>query len=64
MARGEQRGPYAKGVARRAEILRVALEEYGKADRQGASLKQIADSVGLTEAGVLHYFDSKDDMLL
>ena len=65
MAREEQRGSYPKGVARRAEILRAALHLYGEADQQQApSLKQIADAVGLTEAGVLHYFDSKDDMLL
>ncbi|MFC1421120.1 TetR/AcrR family transcriptional regulator [Streptacidiphilus cavernicola] len=65
MAREEQRGSTPKGVAKRAEILRAALRLYGEADQQQApSLKQIADAVGLTEAGVLHYFDSKDDMLL
>lgn len=30
----------------------------------GASLRSIAESVNLTEAGVLHYFHSKDDLLV
>jgi AcrR family transcriptional regulator len=64
MTRSEQRGTYPKGVARRAQILMAALDAYGESDDQEPSLKQIAESVGLTEAGVLHYFDSKDDMLV
>ncbi|MFI5778014.1 TetR/AcrR family transcriptional regulator [Nocardia sp. NPDC051570] len=64
MPPGARRGPYAKGLARRAEILRAALAAYGAADNQQPSLKQIAESLGMTEAGVLHYFDSKDHMLV
>ncbi|MFC8827358.1 TetR family transcriptional regulator [Streptomyces sp. NPDC057137] len=59
-----RRGPYLKGVARRAEILRIALDAYQTSGPQGPSLKSIAAAVGLTEAGVLHYFDSKDDLLV
>ncbi|MCP2342436.1 TetR/AcrR family transcriptional regulator [Actinomadura rupiterrae] len=59
-----RRGPYSKGIARRAEILRVALEAYQASGRQGPSLKCIADHAGLTEAGVLHYFGSKDELLV
>ncbi|MFD6162546.1 TetR/AcrR family transcriptional regulator [Nocardia sp. NPDC060256] len=62
---GARRGPYAKGLARRTEILQAALTAYGAADnQQQPSLKQIADSLGMTEAGVLHYFDSKDHLLV
>ncbi|MCU1641982.1 MAG: transcriptional regulator [Nocardia sp.] len=64
MPPGARRGPYAKGLARRAEILQAALAAYGAADNQQPSLKQIADSLGMTEAGILHYFDSKDHMLV
>ncbi|GAA2118428.1 TetR/AcrR family transcriptional regulator [Actinomadura napierensis] len=64
MATKGRRGPYSKGIARRAEILRVALEAYQASGRQGPSLKSIADAVGLTEAGVLHYFGSKDELLV
>src|SRR5882757_5851742 len=59
-----KRGPYAKGVARRGQILAAALEAYASSGAQGPSLRSIADSVGLTEAGVLHYFDSKDELLV
>ncbi|MEV0251756.1 hypothetical protein AB0H76_34565 [Nocardia sp. NPDC050712] len=59
-----RRGPYAKGLARRTEILHAALAAYGRADHQPPSLKQIADTLDLTEAGLLHYFDSKDHMLV
>ncbi|GAA4263508.1 TetR/AcrR family transcriptional regulator [Dactylosporangium darangshiense] len=58
------RGPYSKGIARRAEILRVALDAYAASGPQGPSLKSIAAAAGLTEAGVLHYFDSKDELLV
>ncbi|WP_194909650.1 TetR/AcrR family transcriptional regulator [Catenulispora rubra] len=59
-----KRGPYAKGLARRAQILEAALAAYASSGPQGPSLRSIADTVGLTEAGVLHYFDSKDELLV
>ncbi|HEY2696529.1 MAG TPA: helix-turn-helix domain-containing protein [Pseudonocardiaceae bacterium] len=64
MATEGKRGPYAKGLARRAQILATALEAYATSGPQGPSLRSIAESVNLTEAGVLHYFDSKDELLI
>ncbi|MHA6761218.1 TetR/AcrR family transcriptional regulator [Streptacidiphilus sp. PAMC 29251] len=64
MSTNARRGPYQKGVARRAEILKVALDAYETSGPQGPSLKSIAAAVGLTEAGVLHYFESKDELLV
>ncbi|OLT10075.1 hypothetical protein BJF79_04940 [Actinomadura sp. CNU-125] len=55
---------YPKGAARRAEILAAALDAYAASDRQGPRLRDIAAAVGLTEAGVLHYFDSKDHLFV
>lgn len=55
-----RRGRYAKGVAKREEILRAALELYARRGR--ASLRELAARVNLTEAGVLHYFESKEDL--
>lgn len=55
---------YAKGAARRAEILRAALDAYASSDRSGPRLRDIAEAVGLTEAGVLHYFESKDHLFV
>ncbi|WCC80768.1 helix-turn-helix domain containing protein [Cutibacterium equinum] len=59
-----RRGPYAKGVARRAEILDVALQLYGASSGDRPTLAAIAAQVGLTEAGVLHYFGSMDELFV
>lgn len=50
-------------VERRAEILRIAMETFAERGYQSASLAEIADRVGLTQAGVLHYFSSKANLL-
>lgn len=50
-------------VERRAEILRIAMETFAERGYQSASLAEIADRVGLTQAGVLHYFSSKVNLL-
>ncbi|WP_217181644.1 TetR/AcrR family transcriptional regulator [Streptomyces sp. AC495_CC817] len=57
-----RRGSYAKGVARREEILESALEVIGSRGYQNASLKQIAEVVGVTPAALLHYFGSKEEL--
>ncbi|MGO4300176.1 TetR/AcrR family transcriptional regulator [Leifsonia sp. RAF41] len=57
-----QRGAYAKGVAKREEILERALEVIAREGYRGASVKELADAVGLSQAGLLHYFDSKDEL--
>ena len=53
---------YAKGRERRAEILRSALDLIGRRGFDGSTLADIADEVGLTKAGVLHYFGSKAEL--
>lgn len=58
------RGPYAKGVAKREEILTTALEVVSERGFGGASVKELADAVGLTPAGLLHYFGSKDELFV
>src|SRR6478735_4816169 len=57
-----RRGSYAKGVAKRDEILERALEVIAREGYHGASVKELADAVGLSQAGLLHYFDSKDEL--
>lgn len=57
-----RRGSYAKGLAKRAEILHSALEVVAREGYRGASVKEIAVAVGLSQAGLLHYFDSKDEL--
>ncbi|MFJ3406036.1 TetR family transcriptional regulator [Promicromonospora sp. NPDC090134] len=48
---------------RRAEILRIAMETFAERGYQSASLAEISARVGLTQAGVLHYFSSKAGLL-
>ncbi|MDN4615296.1 TetR/AcrR family transcriptional regulator [Leifsonia sp. F6_8S_P_1B] len=57
-----RRGAYAKGVAKREEILEAALDVIAREGWHGASVKELADAVGLSQAGLLHYFDSKDEL--
>jgi AcrR family transcriptional regulator len=57
-----RRGAYAKGVAKREEILERALEVIAREGYRGASVKELADAVGLSQAGLLHYFDSKEEL--
>lgn len=56
------RGPYAKGIERRAQILDAALAAYTVVG--SPTLRQIADAVGLSEAGVLHYFGSREELFV
>jgi AcrR family transcriptional regulator len=59
-----RRGSYAKGVAKREEILRSALDVIAREGFRGASVREIADAVGLSQAGLLHYFDSKETLFV
>ncbi|MFE4948899.1 TetR/AcrR family transcriptional regulator [Leifsonia sp. NPDC056665] len=57
----EKRG-YAKGIAKREEILARALEVFADKGYRKASLREIAESVGLSQAGLLHHFSSKEEL--
>ncbi|MCX4098497.1 TetR/AcrR family transcriptional regulator [Nocardia sp. alder85J] len=54
------RGPYSKGVEKRAEILDTALAVVARNGYGKATVKEIAEAVGLSQNGLLHYFGSKD----
>lgn len=56
------RGSYAKGVLRRTEILDAALEVISDCGSRGALIGDIARRVGLTQAGLMHHFRSRDDL--
>lgn len=58
------RGPYAKTAERRTQILDVALDAFARQGYRGSSLREIADQVGLSQAGVLHHFGSKEQLLI
>jgi AcrR family transcriptional regulator len=48
---------------RRAEIVAAALEVFAERGYRGGSLAAVAERVGLTQQGVLHYFPNKDALL-
>ncbi len=53
---------YAKGLAKREEILTVALEVIARTGYRRTSVKELASAVGLSQAGLLHYFASKEEL--
>lgn len=59
----QQRG-YAKGRAKRREILDQAIALFGEAGYRGASLREIAARCGLSHPGLLHHFPTKEALLL
>ncbi len=60
MASAQPRGPYAKGLAKREQLLTEALAAYGETEGEPPSLKAISARVGLSERGLLHYFGSRN----
>jgi len=59
-----RRGSYPKGVARRQEILDRAIEVFARRGAYGTSLRSIAQAIGISHAALLHYFDSREQLLL
>lgn len=49
---------------KRREILAAATEVFGAKGYSKATLQEVAELVGMTHAGVLHYFGSKRNLLL
>ncbi|MFE6735158.1 TetR/AcrR family transcriptional regulator [Microbacterium sp. NPDC057650] len=58
------RGVYAKGIAKREEILQAALAVIASHGYRAASVREIADAAGLSPAGLLHYFGSKEELFV
>ncbi|SEC07188.1 transcriptional regulator, TetR family [Streptomyces sp. 2131.1] len=58
-----KRGPYEKGEAKRSEILHAALEIFAAEGYRGTSLRKVAAKCSLSLPGLMHYFDSKEDLL-
>jgi AcrR family transcriptional regulator len=58
------RGPYAKGVAKREEILQIALELFARKGYDRVSVREIARESGLSQAGLLHHFSTKEELFL
>ncbi|MBA3906166.1 MAG: TetR/AcrR family transcriptional regulator [Pseudonocardiales bacterium] len=54
---------YLKGRLRREDIITAAIEVYGEAGYGGSSMRAIAKRVGMTHAGLVYYFPSKQALL-
>ncbi|WNI20732.1 TetR/AcrR family transcriptional regulator [Streptomyces sp. ITFR-16] len=61
---GEERRGYAKGRAKRVQILDQAMALFGEVGYRGASLRVIATRCGLSHPGLLHHFPTKESLLL
>lgn len=48
---------------RREQIIEVATDLVGRYGFNGISLQEVADGVGITQAGLLHYIGNKDGLL-
>lgn len=49
---------------KRTEILKAAVEIFGNKGSANGTLADVAEQVGMTHAGVLHHFGSKQNLLL
>ncbi len=56
--------PRASTAERRQEILRAALAVFGARGYNSGALAEIAAQAGMTHAGVLHHFGSKEALLV
>ena len=58
-----ERGAYAKGLARRDQIIAGAIELFGRIGYRNATILDIATHVGISRTGLLHHFPSKEALL-
>ncbi|WP_202915114.1 MULTISPECIES: TetR/AcrR family transcriptional regulator [unclassified Mycolicibacterium] len=61
--RPQRGGSYAVGRARRTRILHIAMEEFAENGYRAASLARIAERAELSQAGLLHHFHTKEELL-
>jgi AcrR family transcriptional regulator len=53
-----------RGRTQRERVLRAAMDIFSTQGFRGASLDAVAEAVGMTRQGLLHYFPSKVQLLL
>jgi AcrR family transcriptional regulator len=61
---GRGLGRATRNEDRKAEIIQAALEVIAERGYRGASLAAVAERVGLTQQGLLHYFPTKEALLI
>ncbi|WP_213815445.1 TetR/AcrR family transcriptional regulator [Glaciihabitans sp. dw_435] len=60
---GTLRGSYAKTAERRREILDAGVEVFSSSGFRNGSIREIAERVGISQAGLLHHFSNKNELL-
>ncbi|WP_062521975.1 TetR/AcrR family transcriptional regulator [Demequina silvatica] len=58
------RGPYAKTRATKQKILDAALLVFAESGFRSGSLREVAERVGLSDAGLLHHYPTKAALLI
>lgn len=58
-----RQGTYAKGEARREEILQAAMKALAAEGNRNISLRMIGRALGIEPAHILYYFDSREELL-
>jgi AcrR family transcriptional regulator len=56
-------GGYLKGRLRREDIISAAIAVYRETGYHGSSLREVAKRAGITHAGLIYYFPSKEALL-
>lgn len=64
MVTRKPRGAYAKGTAKREEIIEKAIEAFGRTGYHATSMRELAAACNLSQAGLLHHFPNKEALLL
>lgn len=59
-----KRGPYGKGIERREQILDAALRTIAERGYLATSIAELAEAVGLSQGGLLHYFGTKEELFV
>jgi AcrR family transcriptional regulator len=57
------RGTYAKTAGRRVEIIDATVAVFAESGFHGGTIRDIAERVGISQAGLLHHFASKEALL-
>src|SRR5580693_749892 len=61
---GLDEGEAPEAASTRERILNVALELFTEKGFDGASLREIAERLGVTKAAIYYHFASKNDILI
>jgi AcrR family transcriptional regulator len=63
-AAARARRPQAKTIERREGVLKAAMNVFGTRGYNKGALVEVAEQAGMTHAGVLHHFGSKEGLLV